>query len=86
MTMPSADSVPYYVEIMNDIRDQISDGRLRPGDEIPSTRDLAKRYGRAPGTVRHAIEELIKAKVLRGHQGVAVFVAGMPPKRQEPSR
>lgn len=78
MTMPRADFTPYYAEIMADIRAQIAAGRLKPGDRIPSTAALAEHYGRAPGTVRRAIEELIKEGTLRAHQGVGVFVAEKP--------
>lgn len=76
--MPSPDFVPYYVEIMNDLRAQIADGRLKPGERLPSTTALAKQYGRAPGTVRVAVERLIIEGVLRGHQGDGVFVVGLP--------
>jgi DNA-binding GntR family transcriptional regulator len=75
ITMPTADFVPYYAEIMNDLRGQIADGRLQPGDRLPSTRALANHYGHSPGTVREAIKRLMEEGVLRGHQGVAVFVA-----------
>jgi DNA-binding GntR family transcriptional regulator len=82
-TMPTPGFTPYYVEIMNDIRAQIADGRLAPGQALPSTSELVTAYGHlsptgrvSPGTVRKAIETLIEEGALRGHQGVAVYVAG----------
>lgn len=68
-------AVPYFRRIMDDIRAQISDGRLRPGDRLPSTRDLAKQYNVSPGTVRAAVDRLLDSGELNGHQGVGVFVS-----------
>lgn len=83
--MPSPDYVPYYQEIINDLRAQIADGRLQSGERLPSTNALAKQYGRAPGTVREAVGRLIDEGVLRGHQGDGVFVVGLPTTPQEGS-
>jgi GntR family transcriptional regulator len=63
---------------MDDIRTQIGDGRLRPGDRLPSTPRLAAQYGVSPGTVRQAVSRLLEVGVLRGQPGLAVFVAGGP--------
>jgi len=78
--------VPYYAQIMKDIRERVADGRLRPGQKLPSTRELVAQYAHlgaegsvSPGTVRKAVEELIAADVLVGHQGVGVFVADRLP-------
>lgn len=73
---------PLYRQIMNDIKRKISDGEWPPGHEIPSTRELAEHYGAAlglgrpvsPGTVRAAVDRLVEAEWLRGHQGLGVFV------------
>lgn len=84
--LASADFTPYYAVIMADIRAQIADHRLRPGDQLPSTTELAAAYGHlsptgrlSAGTVRKAVQDLIEDGTLRGHQGVGVFVAGPPP-------
>lgn len=66
---------PFYEQIMNSIKADIAAGQLKPGDRLPSTRLLAEKYGHSQGTVRKAIDELVKAGVLRGHQGVGVFIA-----------
>jgi GntR family transcriptional regulator len=71
--MPRA--IPYWRRIVDDIRAQIADGRLRSGDKLPTTAELARRYEVAPGTVRDGINRLIQDGTLVGHQGVGVFVA-----------
>lgn len=74
-TMP-VEFVPLYQQVINDINAKIADGRLRPGDRLPSTAALAAEYDVSPGTVRFAINRLLDRGVLRGHQGLGVFVAG----------
>lgn len=66
---------PLYRQIMDDIRRRIAAGELKPGDELPTTDELAQRYDAGRTTVRTAVERLIDAGVLRGHQGRAVYVA-----------
>lgn len=77
-TMPR-DFTPYYARVMADIRAQIADGRLAPGEKLPTTAELAGRYGYSAGTIREAINKLIGEGLLHGHQGVGVFVAEETP-------
>jgi GntR family transcriptional regulator len=73
--MPSAEFVPLYRQVMNDIRAKIASGEWPPDHRLPSTRELADHYGVSNGTVRAAVDRLLDAGVLRGHQGLAVYVA-----------
>jgi DNA-binding GntR family transcriptional regulator len=63
---------------MEDIRRRIAAGELRPGDELPTTEALARQYDCGKTTVRSAVDRLIDAGDLRGHQGKGVFVADRP--------
>lgn len=72
------DPRPSYVQIADDIRRQIVDGDLSPGDRLPPGRTLAERYGVAPMTVQHALDELRKDDLITSSQGRAVFVTGTP--------
>src|SRR5690348_3050428 len=83
--MPREQFVPYYQQIIEDVRRQIAEGRLKPGDKLPSTPKLAAAYGHlSPDgrvslfTVRTAIGRMIEDGTLHGHQGVGVYVA-VPP-------
>lgn len=71
-------TTPYYQLIVDDIRRQITAGILKPGQRLPTTRQLAETYEVSPGTVRRAIEYLMARDELLGHQGVAVFVPPAP--------
>jgi len=80
MTTTSAEE-PFYRRIMRDIQDQIASGELKPGDKIPSTKQLAQTYECSAPTVKQAIARLQETGVLRGHQGLGVFVAPPPAER-----
>lgn len=54
---------PRYLEIADDLRIDIETGRLKPGDTLPSTGELADRYGVSTAVTRQAIQ-LLKAQAL----------------------
>lgn len=64
-----------YFEIMEFIRRQIREGRLKPGDRIPSERELAERFHASRMTVRHALNQLAWEGVIERQQGRGSFVA-----------
>jgi DNA-binding transcriptional regulator YhcF (GntR family) len=41
----TADPRPLFTRVVGDIVARIRDGRLRPGQRVPSTRELADHYG-----------------------------------------
>ena len=72
--------VPMYRQIMREIKRRIEIGDLRPGDKLPTTKELAEQYDTSTGTVRKAVEILLEAEILEGRQGLGVFVPA-PQKR-----
>lgn len=67
---------PSYRRIIDDIKGQIAAGELRPGDQIPSMREIQERYGVGNTAVRNALLILKSEGVLEGHQGKGVYVTG----------
>lgn len=57
-------NIPIYLQIMDDIKQQIVSGRLKPGDKLASVRDLAMEYGVNPNTMQKALSELEWEKLL----------------------
>jgi putative molybdopterin biosynthesis protein len=53
-----------YREICAELATRISAGDLRPGDELPGVRELARRWGTAASTVSHAQRELADAGLI----------------------
>ncbi|WP_195911425.1 GntR family transcriptional regulator [Streptomyces kaniharaensis] len=74
-----------YQRIVEDVRDQIRLGKLRPGHKLPSTRELATHYGVAHGTVQRALAELRSAELIYSHQGKGSFVRQSPDEGQPSS-
>lgn len=64
-----------YLEIMEYLRQQIRDGVLKPGDRIPSERELAERFRASRMTVRHALNQLAWEGIIDRQQGRGTFVA-----------
>ncbi len=72
--MSIASARPLYRQIYWRLRQSISDGRLRPGDRVPSVRALASELSVAKGTIEYAYQLLISEGYLttRGPAGTVV--------------
>jgi GntR family transcriptional regulator/MocR family aminotransferase len=73
---------PLYLQIKNGIAEQILAGRLRPGDRLPATRELARRLGVNRSTVTNAYDELLADGLLNSHVGQGTFVTFEKPKEE----
>lgn len=72
-----------YQQIAEDLRSAISEGRLQPGDRLPTEREHAARYGVAVGTYRQALAQLREQGWLATHRRHGTVV--LPPEqRQQP--
>jgi GntR family transcriptional regulator len=71
--------LPIYRQIMRQITDAISGGRLRPGDKLTSQRDLAVQLVISPLTVKKAYDELEREGLIRTERGRGTFVASGAP-------
>jgi len=47
-----------YQEVANQLRRNISEGKLKPGDKLPPERDLARMFGVSRNTMREALRAL----------------------------
>jgi 8-oxo-dGTP pyrophosphatase MutT (NUDIX family)/DNA-binding transcriptional regulator YhcF (GntR family) len=74
------DPRPVYEQIAADLRAAIEEGRLQPGDRLPTEREHASRYGVAIGTYRQAIAILREEGLLATYKrhGTVILV---PPER-----
>ena len=72
-------------EIYRALRSAILGGRLRPAQELPSTRELASQLCVARKTVLRAYERLSRESLIEGHTGSGTFVcAGFELARNSP--
>ncbi|MFB7370334.1 GntR family transcriptional regulator [Streptomyces sp. NPDC056222] len=65
---------PTAKEIAAVIRQQLVNGELGPGDQLPAARDLAKRYGVTLVKVQNAYRELSEEGLVVSQQGRGTFV------------
>src|SRR5207237_5096824 len=73
---------PAYRSIADELPSRSAGGSLRPGDKVPSERELAQRYGTAHMTVRQAVGLLKEEGLVTTRRGVGSFVQGRPPLRR----
>ena len=52
----------------------IREGHLKPGDKLPTQRELAKRFGVGMSSIREAIQSLVGFGALETRHGAGVFV------------
>ncbi len=62
-------------EIIEQVRDLITSGRLNPGDRLPAERELAETFAVSRSVVREAIRALETLGVLEARPGEGTFVA-----------
>lgn len=66
---------PRYLQLAGALRDFVARGVFRPGDALPSERDLATMSGLARVTVRRAVDELRREGILSRRHGSGTYVA-----------
>lgn len=67
-------SVPFYVQVKEDILNKVRSGELQPGSRLSSESELTKQYGVSTITIRRAVSELVDERVLERKQGKGTFV------------
>ncbi len=67
--------IPVYIQIMNQIKKEIILGRIKEGDKLPPTRDLAKRLNVNINTILKAYERLQFEGIIEARHGVGYFVS-----------
>ncbi|RDY24235.1 GntR family transcriptional regulator [Romboutsia maritimum] len=75
VSIKNSSSIPLYEQIQSQIKSQILNGDLKPGDGLPSIRGLAKELKVSIITTKRAYEELEKEGFLETVTGKGTFVA-----------
>ena len=66
--------VPVRDQIVSQIKVAIASGDLKPGDKLPSTRELARRFSVHANTVSAAYRELANVGAVANRKGSGVYV------------
>lgn len=64
-----------YLDIVRDIRDMIRQEKIRPGDRIPSERELAEKLQVGRSTIREALRSLELLGLIETRRGEGTFLA-----------
>jgi len=67
--------IPIYVQIVEQVRHALEVGGLRPGERLPTVRQLASELTIAPNTIVKAYNELQSMGLVESRPGVGTVVA-----------
>ena len=78
------DRTPIYTQLERGLRAAMATGRLRPGDQLPTVRQLAVELKINANTVARVYSELERAGAIETRRGVGSFVTATAQKARPP--
>ena len=84
LSIDSNDPTPIYAQIERALRAGIATGRLQPGDQLPTVRQLAVDLRVNANTVARVYAELERAAVIETRRGVGSFISATPAQARPP--
>jgi GntR family transcriptional regulator len=76
----TADGIPIFRQLLNQVKRHIAAGTLKPGDELPSIRNLSVPLGVNPMTISKAYNLLVHDGILERRPGLPLIVADLDQK------
>jgi GntR family transcriptional regulator len=86
LQIDAADATPLHAQLERGIRVAIATGTLRPGDKLPTVRQLAVDLRINANTVAKVYAYLERSGAVETRRGVGTFVAGGTANRHEEAR
>jgi len=81
------DEAHLYDRINEAIRNQILEGKILPGERLPSISEMIERWGCSPGTIQRAYRDLAASGLVVSRPGKGTFAAlGSPQPQAAPLR
>jgi len=74
VTLTTDDARPPYLQLADLLRAAIRSGQYKPGDRLPTQRELAERHNVAPMTVQSAFRVLRAEGLITAQQGRGSYV------------
>ena len=78
--------LPVYRQLMDQIKYYVASGGLKPGDQLPSIRDMATRASVNPTTVVKGCTELQHEGLVEMKHGKGAFIAASSSSRSDEER
>lgn len=73
---------PIYTQIVEQVKQQVISGAIKPGDQLPTVRALALELRVNFNTVARAYRLLDEAGIISTQQGRGTFILEVPPPKQ----
>ena len=73
--------VPVYRQLVEQVRREVMLGRMHPGDQLPTLKEVVEALAINPNTVAKAYSELEHEGLVVRRQGVGTFIASMATAR-----
>jgi GntR family transcriptional regulator len=70
--------VPPYLQLVQQVRHALVMGVLKPGDQLPTVKEVVARLAINPNTVFKSYRELEREGLVEGRPGVGTFVVRAP--------
>jgi GntR family transcriptional regulator len=84
VSVDTRDRTPIYAQLERGLRAAIASSRLKPGDQLPTVRQLAVELRVNANTVARVYAELERAGVLETRRGVGSFISATPAQARPP--
>jgi GntR family transcriptional regulator len=78
--------VPVYRQLMDQVRGALAAAKLKPGDQLPTIRQVAVDLAINPNTVTRAYREMEIRGLLETQQGTGTFIADQQPDTDSRTR
>lgn len=79
MTFRIDDSLPVYLQVAAELRREIAEGKVKPGERMPPARDLAAVAGVNQNTMFRALRVLRDEGLVEFRRGRGISVTGEAP-------
>ena len=71
--------IPIYVQVVEHIRQEVLNGDLKPGDQLPTVRRMAQDLRVNFNTIARAYRLLDEAGIISTQQGRGTYILALPP-------
>ncbi|MGA7615277.1 MAG: GntR family transcriptional regulator [Thermoanaerobaculia bacterium] len=78
--LDASSGVPFYRQVIDQVLLAVADGRLKPGEQLPTVRQLAVDLAVNLNTVAKAYREMEIRGIVETQQGTGTFVSTRPPE------
>lgn len=81
MSVTWNDNTPIYLQLKERVVAMLLDGLLKPGEALPSVRQIAAEYQLNPITVSRAYQELADESLIEKRRGLGMYVSDGAPQK-----